>query len=208
MKANPVIVVSVCALTSIASADRINMGIYENASGTSTLGLDLWVDVSATSASTVEFTFHNDSTLASVITAVYFENTPLSAALSSALISTEVGQVAFNNGSSPASPAAIGATFGGAWSGNLYTAGADSPGPQNGVNHSVNELLGVSFNVTGMSAQDFVNTLVADPLAMRMAQHVQGVGLNANSIWTVTVPTPGSLALLGLGALVAIRRRR
>lgn len=208
MKKSLAVFVSLGALTSIAAADRINLGVYENASSTSIAGLDLWVDVSASGASTVEFMFHNDSTLASVITAVYFENSPLSAALSSALISTEVGQVDFSDGSTPPNPAMIGAQFGGAWSGNLYSADADSPGPQNGVNHNVSELLGVSFNVTGMSAQDFVNALVADPLAMRMAQHVQGVGLNGESIWTVTVPTPGSLALVGLGALVAIRRRR
>lgn len=186
-----------------ATAERVDLFVYESASGGDVSGLDLWVDV-IDGGSSVDFVFHNDSTIASVVTSVYFEDVSAASGLSSPSILPGAG-VDFAPGATPGDPAGSISGFYRDWAGNLYTAGATQPSPMMGINPG--ETLTISFDFSGVFS-DMLAALRSDTGDFRLAQHVQGVGPLGFSVWTTTVPAPAPLALLALGGLVASRRSR
>jgi uncharacterized protein (TIGR03382 family) len=190
-----------CAAAGSASAGvRVDLLVYENADNAGIGHLDLWVDV-INGGSTVDFVFHNDSTGPGVVANIYVEMNSL---ISSGSLGATSGTVDFNLGGSPGNPAQPAFLYGGAWGGNEFSARADSPAPSNGI--GMGESLTVTFDLVGSYA-DVVAALqpgAAD--GFRIAQHVISVG--QASVWTINTPTPGSLGLLGLAGLVAVRRRR
>lgn len=193
--------IGLATLTGAAQAERVDLLVFENADMGDVSQLDLWVDV-AQVAGMVTFTFHNDSTVASEVTAIYIENSTLSSGLLSGASLMNMVGTNFAAGATPPNPPGSISGFGGSWGGNLFSADRN-PGPgSNGINPG--ETLAVSFSVSDD------NVDIADALrsgAFRMAQHVQEVEPGGFSVWTVT-PAPGSLALLGLAGLTAAGRRR
>ncbi len=190
------------AASAVASAGvRIDLAVYENSSGGDTSKLDLWVDV-INGGSVVDFVFRNDSTGPAVVANVYFEMNSL---IANGSIAGQSAGVSFATGGSPPNPAQPGFLFGDSWGGNLYRARAGSPAPQNGINPG--ESMTVRFDLVGSYA-DVVSALQPNASdGFRIAQHVISVN-NDFSVWTINTPTPGSAAVLGLGGLLAVRRRR
>lgn len=187
------------AAAAAASADRVDLFVFENADGVDTSIVDLWVDV-IDQGSNIDFVFHNDSTMGAV-TAVYFETNNL---IANGLIFGSAGTVNFAAGASPASPAGSVFAFGGSWAGNTYSADADSPGPTNGV--GVGETLTVRFDLLGSYADVLAALAPSAADGFRIAEHAQAFG--PYSLWTSNVPAPGAAAFLGLAGLLAARRRR
>ncbi|MBX3322090.1 MAG: hypothetical protein KF757_03770 [Phycisphaeraceae bacterium] len=188
--------------SAVASAGvRIDLAVYENSSGGDTSKLDLWVDV-IDGGSVVDFVFRNDSTGAAVISNVYFEMNSL---IANGSLAGSTGNVAFSIGGAPPNPAQPAFLYGGSWGGNLMRVAASAPAPQKGIGPG--ESLTVRFDLVGTFA-DVVSALQPNASdGFRIAQHVISVN-NDFSVWTINTPTPGSAAVLGLGGLVAMRRRR
>jgi MYXO-CTERM domain-containing protein len=185
-----------------ASADEVPLHTYENSSGGSFPGLDIAVEL-IDQGSSADLVFHNRSTISAVITDLYIEDTAISAQLGTPTFAGVTGNVSFHLFATPASPAAIGPAFGGAWAGTYFSAGADMPEPNNGI--GAGETLTLNVPLGGVAFGDLVSAL-RDPQQLRIATKVQSLPGGA-SIWQVT-PAPGAAALLGLGGLIATRRRR
>lgn len=201
----------VCAL---ASADRVDLFVFENADSANLAGLDLWVDVINVGGSKVDFTFHNDSSIACFISAIYFENKPITAGLSNPTLFNGPG-VAFSPGATPANPPGAISGFGGSRGGTFFGTDANAPSPFHGI--SPGEWLTVRFDLSlGLTHATLVSALTAGD--WRIAQHVQGID-NGKSIWTTTpsepltvVPLPpaawAGLSGLAFVAAVKVLRRR
>lgn len=189
-------------------ADVVNFAVFENAQGASTQGLNLNVELIAV-GSTVDFTFRNQSTIPSVVTAVYFESNALSTSLLTGgmIVLPQPGGVNFVIGATPPNPPGSIAAFGGVWGGNLLSIDAAAPPPHNGMGPG--ESVTVRFSLAG-SFQSLIEALSTDPPGFRMVQHVQALPGGA-SVWTVNQPVPGAgtgAALLTAGLVIARRRRR
>ncbi|MBX3322091.1 MAG: hypothetical protein KF757_03775 [Phycisphaeraceae bacterium] len=180
---------------------RVDLFVYENSDNGDVSMIDLWVDV-VDSGSFVDFVFRNDSTGPATVANVYFEMNSL---LSGGSVHAQSGGVSFSTGGNPPNPAQPAFLYGGAWGGNLYRAGANPPPSFNGIDPG--ETLTIRFSLVGSYA-DVVAALQPNATdGFRIAQHVISVN-DDFSIWTINTPTPGGAAVLALGGLVAMRRRR
>ncbi|GAB4384322.1 MAG: hypothetical protein Kow0022_06520 [Phycisphaerales bacterium] len=187
-----------CAAT-LASADRVNLLLYENQDNVSPALVDLWVDV-IDMGSSVDFVFHNDST-DGVVSNIYFEQNDL---IVNGVIAGQTGQVSLSTGGSPPHPAGSIVNFGGSWGGNLFQVSAVSPPPANGI--GVGETLTVTFDLLGSYADVLAALQPGAADGFRIAQHV--ISFGPSSFWTTNVPAPGASALLAVGGLMMSRRRR
>jgi len=195
-------VVSLCACSALA--DRIDLFVYENADNADLTGIDLWADL-VDGGTFIDITFYNDSTATSFVSAVYFE---AFSGLTGGSIVFESSGVDFSDGATPPKPAQPGFSYGGSWGGNLYSVDANPPSPKNGINHGGTESLTIRFDYAGGTTfGDVKSALTASDPTWRIAQHVQGLP-GGYSVWSITVPAPGSLALIGLAGLAGFRRRR
>lgn len=57
-----------------AKAARVNLEVFENAHHADVSGLDIWVDVLDVGDGMIDFVFHNDSSIFSSVTSIYFED--------------------------------------------------------------------------------------------------------------------------------------
>jgi hypothetical protein len=207
---------AVAACASAASAERVDLLIFENVTNTPTTGLDLWVDVTD-GGTHVDFTFHNDSTVSSIITSIYVENTAFtSAAFSSAAIVAQSAGVSFSAGATPPNPPGSISGWGGAWGGNVFSADNDPPASK-GINPG--EWLTIRFALAGYAFADVIDELSSDPVGFRIAEHIQSIGQDSVSMWGVNGPIESSvvplppaawsgLALLGLAGIARARHAR
>ena len=85
------------------------------------------------------------------------------------------------------------------------SADADPSPVVNGIDITESATFTVSL-AGGTSFGQFVDGLNSE--AARIGLHIQSIGVNEQSDSVVTTPEPGSLVLLGLGTLLAVRRRR
>jgi hypothetical protein len=197
------------ATSAVVRGDLLHFTPFENSQNVSTQGLHLALEL-ITTGSTVDFIFRNDSTIPSVVTAIYIEaNTLSSSLLQSGSIADQSPGVLFHILAVPPSPpgsvSSVG--IGGSWAGNLFTLGAASPSPHNGLGPG--DSVTVRFDLAD-SYQTLVQSLSVTPTAFRIVQHVQGLSDDA-SIWTVNqpIPAPGAgVVVLGGIAFMAGRRRR
>ncbi|MDX9910898.1 MAG: hypothetical protein RBS39_03600 [Phycisphaerales bacterium] len=194
---------AVCGCVAGANAERIDLLVYENASGGDISLLDLWVDVSQSGA-LVTLDFHNDSTVNSRISNLYIERTAFTQSAfvgAGSLQNPLPSGVNFSAGGSPANPAQTIDAYDTAWGGTLASFGRNG-GAANGVDPG--ESLYVSFTLSD------ANIDVAEALRnreFRVAQHVISIGAGSFSVWTTNVPAP-SVASAMLGGLVLAGRRR
>jgi PEP-CTERM motif-containing protein len=160
----------------------------------------LSVDVTNAGSNRIAFTFHNVGASASSIDQTYWDDGTL------ASIFSIVGSsgVAF---SSPATPSNLPG-------GNTvvppfvatFSAGANAPVPTNGVNPG--ESLTVTFNLA--TGQTFANTIQAiQSGALRIGVHAQAFSSGGSESFVNVIPEPGTFALVGGGLLsLALARRR
>lgn len=207
-----VVAAALVASAGAARATIIPLTIYENTDGVSVAGLNLSVMLSQV-GSQVRFEFRNgtpgnaSSSIPSTITAIYIEN-PIfaSGSLTNPVIVTESAGVNFSFGGSPNSPAGSIDNFDTPWRGSLSWATRDGS-IANGIDPGQFLVIGLDLS-GGLTFADVVNAM-SDRRQMRVAEHIQRVGTDgASSVWGVNVPTPSSLAILGLAGLAAGRRRR
>jgi hypothetical protein len=214
MRLQAVCVFASLGVVAAASAERIDLFVFENADGAEVSSLDLWVDVVDRGAY-ADFVFHNDSTVASTVTNIYIESTDFSTSglTDGRIENPQPAGVDFRPGSAPPTPPGSIAAEGGAWQGNLFSAKAKKPGSgKDGIDPG--EHLVLQFDLDGIAFSDLIDALTGDSPAFRIAQHVQGIG--EFSVWTVNgdgenaivpLPSGAALSLAGL-AIVATRRRR
>ncbi len=189
-------------LASAAHADIVATPFnMEDAS--SVAGLTIRLDV-IDHGSFAELVISNDSDTAGVLTTLYVENTPTSQLWGGVSLHAWSNGVSFSNGATPANPPGSIADFGGPWGGSLFAFGADNPKPAKGVGPG--EWLSLKID-PGSSSVTAIQAAYTDPTALRFAGHVQALA-DESSAWIVTVPTPGTAALLAVGGALAIRRRR
>jgi hypothetical protein len=201
----------VMLLAANADAARVDLFVFQNSSGVDTTGLDLWVDVLDVGGTQVDFVFHNDSTIPSIISQIYFEST-LGSLISGGAIHAQTAGVSFQVGATPSSPPG-GTNIG--WAGEIIDFGNTDAigGVNNGINAGVGENLTIRFSYVGATAvNDVLDALQDDG---RIAAHVRSVGDEGESIAVVTgviVPLPAAawmgLATLGGIGLAGIRRWR
>jgi hypothetical protein len=160
--------------------------------------LDLYVEV--TDATTeVDFTFHNASLIASSLARIYFEE---SLFLGTATITNGPGTL-FTHPATPGNlpagdllqPPFVAAS-------EICVGGAPPP-PHEGANPG--EWVKISFTLIGGGTfQGIIDDL--DDETLRIGGHI--IALPDGSSESGVVPEPTTVALLGLGVLVLLRRRR
>lgn len=204
---SPFIVVSVASLAAVpARADLIDGGlrvyplaVFENTAGVSVGELSLHVEVWR-GAGTLDLTVRNDSTIPSIIGAVYLEATSVASnSLLNPRIAAQSAGVTMSFGATPPRPPGAIDLVGGPWAGNL-TALRRQGRASNGIDPG--EWLTVRFD-------EIVPLPTGTAFPSRLVAHVQGLSGDA-SVWAVTVPSPasGTLGLTGTLAILCGGRRR
>lgn len=162
------------------------------------------VEVNAVGANQVSFKFTNAGPVAMSITDIYFDDGTL---LGIANVVNGGPGVDFSQGASPGNLPG-GNTLSPAFQTTAgFSADSNPPTQPNGVNPG--EMVTIVFNlINGMTFADTITALNTPGDHLRIGIHVQGFANSGSESFVNRVPTPGALALLGLGGLVAARRRR
>lgn len=199
-------------VTSAVCASPVEFHTFENADGISLDGLSFQVEL-IDHGSMVDLVWKNNSSAPATLVNLYVEASTFSVgALANPVIIGGSG-VSYAPGSAPLNPPGSIHHWGGAWTGNLFSASPTTPRPNiNAVNPG--ESLTMRFDL--MTNFGLLTAALADPSSMRLAAHVRGVGPGSeSSIWIVSdarptteVPAPGALGVLALAGLTAARRRR
>ncbi len=153
--------------------------------------------------SQVDFTFYNNSTVISTITGIYFDSDG-GTLLDIADISSSQGVSFTENKVSP--PVLPGGNMIGFDATVGFLADSDNPGPQNGVNslQDPKEWVTITFNLqSGFDFSSVIDDL--DNNALNIGVHLTNIeGGYSESFY---IPEPTTIALLGLGTLVLLRKR-
>lgn len=160
------------------------------------------VDVTEGGSNQVDFTFYNNSTVISTITAIYFDGEAL---LGIAYINSSPGVSFTENGGSP--PVLPGGNMIGFDATVGFLADSDKPGPKNGVNSLQDPKEWVAITCNLRSGLDFSNVIAGlDNNTLNIGVHLTNIGDYSESL-ACNIPEPTTLSLIGLGALVLLRRR-
>lgn len=205
---------AVCALVLstafVCQADIIyGFSIFNNADWASDSRLNFTVAISDEGQNKVGFVFQNSSLIGSSITAVYFDDKNLFKPTGDILNGSGVS---FSTGAKPQSlPAGneLDPTFA---KKPFFAADSDSPTSSNGINPG--EWLKITFSLNaGKNFDSVIEQIDAD--SSRIGIHIQSLpnGNSVSAINSVTpnppvIPEPATVALLALGSIVFIRRRR
>lgn len=202
----------VCASFALGMTERADAGmsygfgaITANNVGDTVLGESQLsvVVASGPGAGQISFTFMNVGMAAMSITDVYFDSHDILASI--ATIDDSDPGVSFSEGATPGNlPAANNASPAFVASMGL-TADSSPPVQPNGVNPG--ETLTIICNLLGGIVFDDAIAALDGGQDLRIGIHVQGFATGGSESF-VNVPTPGSLALMGLSGIAAIRRRR
>jgi hypothetical protein len=162
--------------------------------------LDLYVVVSSPQTGQVDFTFHNASPIFSAIARIYFDNDSL---LSFSSI-TEGAGTSFSQTATPHNLPAAKMLEPDFVAIRELSFDSGPARPHNAINPG--EWLQISFNLkSGATLAGVLDYL--DTGALRIGAHV--IALPAcSSESVITVPEPATVALLGLGTLFFLRKRR
>jgi hypothetical protein len=192
-----------CSASALATVTYSFNNITANSLADAAAGeAQCFVDVDPVGATQVSFTFRNNGPLAMSITDVYFDDGTL---LGIASVVNFPG-VSFTQGASPpnlpggnlASPPFV-TTAG-------FLADSNPPAQPNGINPG--EQLQIIFDLIGGNTYADTIDALDGGSALRIGIHVQGFAGGGSESFINNVPTPGSIVLLGLGGLLASRRRR
>jgi hypothetical protein len=161
--------------------------------------LDLYVVVSKGEAGRVNFTFYNESLIDSSIARIYFDDDSL----------LDISAITEGAGTSFSQPA----TPGNLPSGKLleppfvttkgFSFNSQPPRPQSGVNPG--EWLRIAFDINGSTFVAVINGL--DTGTIRIGTHIIALP-DGSSESAIAVPEPTTIALLYLGGLALLRRRK
>lgn len=193
-----------------ASAQVFPLFIFENASGTSTSGIDVSVSIVDNGLGGVDFVWTNASAgITGDVTQVYVENTAFSqASLANGQFLADT-DTDYDTSPSPGNPAGSIQFHSSAWGGTFF-GGDPRTGGGSPVPRSLNpgESMTMRFDLVGGATVADVIAALNNPDTLRVAAHIQRVGPNSQSVWGVSTPTPGAAGLLVLGMGFAARRRR
>ena len=173
-------------------------------------GWNLFVDVwDGTGA--VNFTFYNDSSIESSVARIYFDDgslisfsTIINSENPSGQDYTQFSDMGPSPGNLPGANLLGDPPF---VADEEFSIGATNPPPWKGVNDGdpANEWVTVQYNLNGGSLAGVLAELNTGVL--RVGLHVIDVA-DAYSESAILIPEPATVALLGLGALALLRRRR
>lgn len=185
-----------------ASADVVPFTVFENATNTNVSDLKLTVDVSEESGKAL-FNFKNESTIASSITLIAFEDGFDDALDFSGLtLHPSAGVTYQKDGSAKNVPGGNTISFS-----ELVTLSRTNAGGVNaGINPGENLLVKIPF----LAGKSLANLFDGNELTPRIAEHIQSVGTGAVSVAAVTtVPEPATAGLMMAAAagLLIFRRR-
>ena len=160
-------------------------------------GWNLYVEVVEVSATQIDFTFYNGSSIDSSIARIYFDDGSL---LGIDEIEngpgTDFGKVFPGPGNLP------GGENIGFYADKEFSIGADNPPPSKGVNPP-DEWVRITFGLNGGSFNDVIDELNTGVL--RIGIHI--IALPDGSSESA-VPEPATIGLLGLGGCLALLRKR
>jgi len=166
-------------------------------------GVNLWVEVT-NGVGIVDFIFHNDSTVNCSIARIYFDDGSL-LGIDEVFNcpGTDFSKIFPGPGNLP-----NGELLEPDFDANReFSIGAENPPPENGVNNiPAGEWVKIHFDlINGGTLEDVIGELLTGEL--RVGLHVISFpdGFSNSAILT---PEPTTIALLGLGALLLLRRRR
>jgi hypothetical protein len=186
----------------------VDLVIFNNSAVAALQPAQLHFTVEATDIGSgkVAFEIKNLSAIDSVIKSVYFDVDPL-AGMSIADIVNGIG-TNFAPGSNPAElPAGKDedkiASFGGIFD-TVFSAGATSPSGLNGNGIDRNESIIVNVNLGGNDATSVVNMFENGDI--RVGAHIGSIP-GYDSVSAVSTPEPATIALLGLGSLILMKKR-
>jgi len=190
-------VVLLCLPVSILHAEIYPIDIFTK-NGLHYNNLDLYVEVSD-GTTEVDFTFHNASPIESSLARIYFEDDLF---LGIAAITNGTG-TSFSQPATPGNLPDAGLLQPPFVTANEFSIGGTPPPSHDGVNPG--EWVKITFTlISGGTFQGVIDELDAETL--RIGAHI--IALPDGSSESGVVPEPTTIALLGLGALALLRRRR
>jgi hypothetical protein len=160
----------------------------------------LYVDISPAPGDQVSFIFHNEGALPMSITDIYFQDGPI---LGLATIIDGAG-VDFERGAQPNNLPGGNTITPPFLATQAFSAQSQPPIQPMGVNPG--EYVELRYTLlAGKTVADIQSDLSSG--ALRIGLHVQGFSNGVSESFINTVPTPGALAILGLGSFLMLRRR-
>jgi len=160
--------------------------------------LNLYIEVSDGKADEVDFTFYNKSIISSSIAQIYFDDDSL---LDTASITGGFGTL-FCQTTTPGNLPAGNSLDPPFVAVDEFSFKSEAPGPQNGINPG--EWLQVTFVLEYETI--FTDVLTSlNTSALRVGVHVIALP-DGSSESAVSIPEPTTICLLGLGALVLLRK--
>ena len=171
----------------------------DNGSYNDSSDLNLYVEVSDTGTSQVDFIFYNESLVNSCIAVIYFEDNPL---LDLASITEGPGTL-FSPSATPGNLPSSHTLEPPFVTTEELSFGSEPPKPKNGINSG--EWVGITFDINGGIFANVIDEL--DIGTIRIGAHVIALP-DGSSEAAIAVPEPATVALLGLGALTLLRKRR